>query len=200
MDNIQNNQEKSKTLMYILVAFFVVFIVGGIFLVFSNKKTVKIAPQESESSTSVIPSPTATAALPSVGYMKLVAGNTNKKGDKISLEIMANSGNKNIVGYDVVFFYDPLAFDFVSADSFLSDYKVYSYKKGNYLTLTAIKSLSSSASPLNSKIVTLFFNSKKAGKYNFALKSSSGVEKTDMVTDKTEVLSPELNEINIEIK
>lgn len=200
MDNIQNNQEKSKTLMYILVAFFVVFIVGGIFLLFSNKKTIKIAPQESESSsTSVAPSPTA-AALPSVGYMKLVAGNTNKKGDKISLEIMANSGNKNIVGYDVVFFYDPLAFDFVSADSFLSDYKVYSYKKGNYLTLTAIKSLSSSASPLNSKIVTLFFNSKKAGKYNFALKSSSGVEKTDMVTDKTEVLSPELNEVTIEVK
>lgn len=184
----------NKIFTYLLAIFFAVFIGTGIFLVFSNKKT------DNKISTEKIITPT---TAPAEGLMKLTFNDklktSYKTGEKISINIEADSGEKNIVGYDVVFFYDPLAFEFVSANSSISDYKIYSYKKGNYLILTAVKNLSSASSSLNSKIATLVFDAKKSGKYNFSLKAMYGSEKTDMVTDKTEVLSPVLNELIAEV-
>ena len=182
----------------LLTAFLVVFFGIGAVLLLSNKKTdntkESMTPTINEKKM-ITPKMTLTE-----GAMELVTDKGSyKMGDKISMSINIDSGDKNIVGYDAVLFYDPLAFEFISASSALSDYKVYSYKKENYLTLTAVKNLSSAASPLKSKAVTLVFDSKKSGKYNFSLKTSAGSEKTDLVTDKTEVFSPELNEITINI-
>lgn len=183
---------------YLLVAFLAIFVGSGIFMLFSNKKTVNVTSKVVTKAEDIItPKITMTE-----GFMKLTLDQLKtsyKKGEKVSINIEADSGEKNIVGYDVVFFYDPLAFEFVSVNSSISDYKIYSYKKGNYLTLTAVKNLSSALSPLNSKIATLVFDSKKSGKYSFFLKAIYDSEKTDMVTDKTEILSPELNRVTIDI-
>lgn len=189
----------NKTLTYLLIAFLAVFVVSGAFMFFSNKKTEStisnelISPAVSEEITQPKTEPTE-------GLMKLVLDKGSYiKGEKVSINLEADSGDKSVVGYDVILSYDPMAFEFVSATSSLADYKLYSYKKENYLTLTAVKNLSSASSPLKSRIATLVFSPIKSGEYNFSLEASINTEKTNMVTDKTEVLSPELNGVMIKI-
>lgn len=187
----------NKTLTYLLIAFLVVFVVTGVFMFFSNKKTESIVSNESISP-AVSEETTQTKTEPTEGLMKLVLDKGSyMKGEKVSINLEADSGDKSVVGYDVVLSYDPMAFEFVNATSSLVDYKLYSYKKENYLTLTAVKNLSSASSPLKSRIATLVFNPIKSGEYSFSLEASINSEKTNMVTDKTEVLSPELNEVMI---
>ena len=189
----------NKIITYLLIAFLTVFIVTGVFMLFSNKKTDNtllnelISPTISEETTQPMTEPTE-------GFMKLTLDKGSyMKGEKVSINLEADSGDKSVVGYDVILSYDPLAFEFVSATSSLSDYKLYSYKKENYLTLTAVKNLSSASSPLKSRIATLVLSPIKSGEYSFSLEPSINSEKTNMVTDETEVLSPELNEVIIKV-
>lgn len=190
----------NKIFTYLLIAFLLVFVGTGAFMFFSNRQTNNTLTKEQ-----VSPTLSEEKAAPpkfemTEGEMKLVSEKQSyTKGEKVTVNIEADSGDKSVVGYDTIFIYDPLAFEFVSANSSISDYKVYSYKKESYLTLTAVKNLSSAPSPLKSRIATLVFTATKSGKYNFSLKSSMGSEKTDMVTEKTEVLSPALNSITVQI-
>jgi len=166
-------------------------------MLFSNKnKDTKVSDEPI--SPAVIEETSTPKTEPTEGSIKLtLEKGSYVKGEKVSINLEADSGDKSVVGYDIVLSYDPMAFEFVSATSSLSDYKLYSYKKENHLTLTAVKNLSSASSPLKSKIATLVFNPIKLGEYNFTLESSINSEKTNMVTDKTEILSPELNGVMI---
>lgn len=188
----------NKILTYLLIAFLAVFVVSGAFMFFSNKKTNSTVSNEM-----ISPAVTEETTQPeksTEGFMKLtLEKGSYAKEEKVSINLEADSGDKSVVGYDVILSYDPMAFEFVSAASSLTDYKLYSYKKEGYLTLTAVKNLSSASSPLKSRIATLIFNPIKSGEYGFSLKASMNSEKTNMVTDKTEVLSPELNEVMIKI-
>ena len=189
----------NKILTYLLIAFLAVFVVSGAFMFFSNKKTDSTVSNESISP-AVSEETTQPKIEPTEGSMKLILDKGSyTKGEKVSINLEADSGDKSVVGYDVILSYDPLAFEFVSASSSLADYKLYSYKKENYLTLTAVKNLSSASSPLKSRIATLVFSPIKSGEYNFSLEASINSEKTNMVTDKTEVLSPELDGVTIKI-
>ena len=104
-------------------------------------------------------------------------------------------------GYDLVLAYDPMAFEFVGATSSLVDFKIYSYKRDGYLSFLATKTLQNQASSVfaQTKIADLVFKPIKSGRFNFSLKSVMSNDKTDLVTDKTEVISPKLNELEIEV-
>lgn len=200
--------EKNRIFIYLLVIFFAVFVGTGLFLSVNNNK---VASKQSANQTStevatikqvdmVIPT-----TAPTQGSLTLLPTSKDSRfqlKDNVTFNLNASSSGKNIVGYDVVLYYDPLSFDLVSADSTIPDFKVYSYKRGNYLTLTAVKSLQNNSQSVFDKtnIATLVFKPKKAGKYNFSLRQSSeGNEKTDIITDKTEVLNPTLMDTSVEV-
>ena len=125
-----------------------------------------------------------------------------KVGDMVEISLLADSGGKNIVGYDVVIYYDPLAFNFLRGLSKLSDYNIFTYKKGRYFTITGLKNLQSAPSPMTkaNKLAALTFEATKAGKFEFELKQSNEKDKTDLITDKTEVLVPTLNQVMVDVK
>lgn len=187
----------NKTLSYIFAGLLVLLISTGLFVTrFNNQK-------KENSAATTVATTVAPTMRPTEGYLRIVSNDIKKifnRGEKISLDLEASSMDKNIVGYDIILSYDPLAFDFVSVDTAISDYKIYSYKRDGYITLTAMKNLSSTPSPLKGKIASLVFKSLKQGIFKFSLKPSIGLEKTNFVTDKTEVLNPELNEIDVTIK
>lgn len=227
---MENEMEKNKIFKYLLVVFFAVFIGTGIFLLMSNKtknpkekiSSVRIDDTQNtnngidfpEESTAVIPtsaSPITTNTIttvtttPSSTNMTLetnLSGGQMKIGDMVELSLFADSNGKNIVGYDVVMYYDSLAFDFKRGLSSLADYNIFTYKKGHYFTITGLKTLQSSPSPMtkNNKLATLTFEATKPGTFEFALKSSNNADKTDLITDKTEVLVPELNKVVISVQ
>lgn len=224
---MENDQEKNKIFKYLLVVFFAVFIGTGIFLLLSNRSkssTEKISsvrvdfPEEPTAviptSTSVIPSQasvtvnnsTSVTSVPVSGTSMTLetnlSGGNMKVGDMVELSLFADSNGKNIVGYDVVIYYDSLAFDFKKGLSSLSDYNIFTYKKGHYFTITGLKTLQSAPSPMTktNKLATLTFEATKLGSFEFELKSSNNADKTDLITDKTEVLVPELNKVVISVK
>ena len=190
-------ETKSKTIfVYLLVVFFAVFVGTGIFLKTSRTSTIK---QEIPTS---IPTPTSMTTNQGSLSLKLANGTTVTKNSEMQIDLIADSKESNISGYDLALSYDPLAFDFVKVTSNLADFKVYTYKKNNYLSLLGTKSLSSQASSVftQTKIISLFFKPVKSGSYVFSLKPLVEESKTDLVTDKTEILNPVLNELKIDVE
>lgn len=202
-NNMENNSEKNKIFKYLLVVFFAAFVGTGIFLIMSNKTKI---PKEKISTARVdFPEEIPTVATTNSVSMALetnLPGNQMKVGDTIELNLFADSNGKNIVGYDVVMYYDSLAFDFLKGITMLPDYNIFTYKKGHYFTITGLKKLQSAPSSMTkvNKLATLTFEATKAGKFEFSLKSSNEKDKTDLVTDKTEILVPELNKVMIDVK
>jgi len=185
-------EEKNKIIpVYLLVIFMAVFIGTGVFLILNNKKL----PSGKEAAS--------TAVKQTQGSLNLeLSGNETLSVNKeFAIDVVADSNKKNIVGYDLVLYYDTSSFEFVNATSNITDFKIYSYSKGNYLSFLATKTLQGQASSVftQTKIASIIFKPKKAGKFNFALKPLLGGDKTDLVTDKTEVLNPGLNELKVEV-
>lgn len=191
--------EKSKTIfVYLLVIFFAVFIGTSIFLISNSKKPQ--SEKEKIATTATIPT-----VIPTQGSFDLKLSGNEKisllAGKELNIDLIADSNEKNIVGYDVVLSYDLSSFDFVKATSNLPNFKIYSYKKDSYLSLLATKNLQSQTSAVftRTKIANLSFKPLKSGRYSFSLKPLMGRDKTDLVTDKTEVLNPKLNKLEIEV-
>ena len=191
--------EKSKTIfVYLLVIFLAVFIGTSIFLISNSKKP--LAEKEKIATTVTIPT-----VKPTQGSFDLKLFENEKisllTGKELNIDLIADSNEKNIAGYDLVLSYDPSAFNFVKATSDLADFKIYSYKRDSYLSLLATRSPQSQTSAVftQTKIASLVFKPLKAGKYSFSLKPLIGQDKTDLVTDKTEVFNPKLNELEIEV-
>jgi len=220
MNNMEGNtdsmQNKNKIFIYLLVVFFAVFIGTGLFLLLSGKSkapsekinTVKIDenvdtnsdfPVEDQNQGLVIPT-----VIPTSGSLTLVTNlpdNQMNVGDMVELKLVADSNGKNIVGYDVVMYYDSLAFDFDKALSMLPDYNIFTYKKGHFFTVTGLKNLKSAPSPMTKTTVATFtFTATKAGKFEFSLRASNDKDKTDLITDNTEVLVPSLNQVTVDVK
>lgn len=228
MENVQSN----NIYKYLLVAFFAVFIGTGLFLLVSDRSktsgekisTARVDFPEEDTADIPAEEPTTannttdtvtpddaditvsdTDAATADSSMTLetdLPGGQMKVGDMFELSLFADSNGKNIVGYDVVIFYDSLAFDFLRGLSSLSDYNIFTYKKGHYFTITGLKTLQSAPSPMTkaNKIATLTFQSTKTGKFEFSLKPSNDKDKTDLITDKTEVLIPALDQLTVDVK
>ena len=201
---MENTENKNKIFKYLFVAFFALFIGTGLFLIMSNKTKI---PKEKISTARVDFPEENTAVIPATDNVSMtleadLPGNQMKVGDMIELNLFADSNGKNIVGYDVVMYYDSLAFDFLKGITKLPDYNIFTYKKGHYFTITGLKKLQSAPSPMTkaNKLATLTFKATKAGKVEFSLKQSNEKDKTDLVTDKTEVLVPTLNKMTVEVK
>lgn len=188
--------EKIKTIfVYLLAIFLAVFVGTGIFLVLNNNNS---ASKKGETTMTSIPT-----SVPTQGSLslKLAGGATVTKDSEVQIDLFADSNEKNIVGYDLVLSYDPSSFDFVKATSNLADFKIYTYKKDGYLSFLATRSLQSQTSSIftQTKIASLVFKPIKAGKFTFSLKPLMGKDKTDLVTDKTEVINPKLNDLEVKV-
>jgi hypothetical protein len=197
---MENNQPTNKIFIYLSVVFLAFFVGTGIFLVLNNKKSPAEKEVITTSSTIKQEKMIIPTVKPTQGSLNLTQENKeiSLSGDKeIIIDLMADSNKKNIVGYDLVLSYDPLAFNFIKATTDLTDFKIYSYRRDNYLSFLATKSPQSQTTSVftQTKIASLVFRPMKAGKYSFSLKPLMGKDKTDLVTDKTEVLNPVLNNI-----
>lgn len=190
--------KNNRVSLYIILAlaFFVIFAATGVALFFTGTKKVETPP-----SVAVTVTPTVAWTR---GYLSLqTAGNVTRfpAGQPVNLTVVADSGGENIVGWDLLVAYDPAAFEFIRADSILTDFKIYSFQGRDYVSLTSIKSLQSNTPAVFKKTVvaSLVFQPKKKGRFTLTLKDSLGKEKTNFVNTVTKRISPQLNQITIEI-
>lgn len=121
--------------------------------------------------------------------------------DYLKLDILADTNQIDVVGYDLIIKFDTESFEVIQVDSVLSDFSLFKMKGGNKLTITGTKKLDATGTNLltNKKIVTLTLKPQKTGKFNFQLLSDFGKEKTQLVDTGSNVYYPKLNNIEIEI-
>ncbi len=199
-----NITEGKKIYFYLLIIFFAIFVGSGLFLALANKdgtgnqQAVATSTAGSGQQDIILATPAPKQGLFSI----LPSSNTTSVGDQVTFNIKADSNNKNIVGYDLLVFYDPLSFNFINATSDLPNFKIYNYAKANYISLTAIKNPQDKTAStfFNTDVLNLTFKAVKVGQSTFSLKSKAGSETTDMTTDKSEVLNPALNNVTISVK
>lgn len=199
MENYFNNH---KTFIYLLVIFFALFI-GTTIFIFMNSSPNKVEKKE-ETNITEKRAETITSIVATEGTMTLETAKTDisSTDQEISIDVVVDSSGKNIAGYDLALNYDPIAFDFVSATSNLPDFKIYSYNRGDHISLLGTKTLQTQLSTVFSKtnIISLVFKPNKKGSFSFSLKSEIGKDKTDLVTDKTEILNPALSQMTVNVK
>lgn len=202
MENQENN--KNKLFIYLLVVFFAIFVGSSIFLLINNKPKEKNQQQKTINTTTVNEENSMIEETkPTSGSLKLKADFSEVKiGEDVDIDILADSAGENISAYDVLLTYDPLAFEFIKAVSLDDNFQVYSYKKENRLTLTVVKTNKDPISSIfkENPVVKLIFKPKKVGQYSFEIISSYNQETTKFVNDKTEVINPEINKIDLIIK
>lgn len=201
---MENQENKNKLFIYLLVVFFAIFVGSGIFLLINNKPKEKNQEQEAISTTTVNEeNMTIEETKLTRGFLKLKTDFSEVKvGEDVDIDISADSDGENITAYDILLTYNPLVFDFVKAVSLDDNFQVYSYKKDDRLTLTVIKT-SQDLTPSIFKedpVIRLTFKPKKVGQYSFEIISSYDQEITKFVNDKTEVINPEVNKIDLIVK
>lgn len=199
---MENNSKKNNIFIYLLVVFLAIFFGTGIFLVISSSKAKTVDKADMTTSTIKEEKMIIPTSKPTEGSLLLSKEfGSAKINNNFIVTVSANSGQKNIVGYDLILYYDPSSTEFIKAESLLPDFQIYSYKRGNYIVITAVKGLQSQNLSVfsESKILSFTFMGKKIGKNSLSLRSSLGNEKTNLVTDKTEVLIPKINDLQIEI-
>lgn len=124
------------------------------------------------------------------------------KEELVEVEILADSSDKEIVGYDLVISYNPEKLKFIKGESLLDSFKIYSFVEKNYVNLTGIKELNNNF-PIkfkNSSLVKLIFTSKVKGETEIALVKKIDKKETFFVDEKTEKIYPKLSTLKIIIK
>src|SRR3989338_2826919 len=132
-------ENNNKIYTYLLIIFFAAFVGSGIFLLTSNKKTTgneqAVSTSTIQQKNVIFPTPIATK-----GFINLENNSdVNQVNNPVDLNLMVDSNGENVTAFDTVISYDPISFDFVKADSINPDFKIYSYKRNNRLTLTVVK-------------------------------------------------------------
>lgn len=190
--------EKGRSPVKAIVA--LVLLVGlGAFLYFSSQQNKTSAPIRPNRVTSTVPSVT---PRPVIGAMMISSsgGVRFSKSSPVTVQVQASSQGRQIVGYDVVVTYDKTAFDFVKAVSLMDNFKVYSYDRPTYVSLSAIKSLQDNKPDTwnNQALSELTFQPKKTGTYTFSL-SPVGKEASKLVDEKTQAIYPSTGQLQLEV-
>lgn len=196
MENNKNN----KFFTYLLVVFLAAFVGSGIFLTVNNKKINSNAGQ-SAATTEIQENKITPILMSTRGFISLKNNSAvNKIESPLEISLEIDSDSENVTAFDSIIKYDPINFDFVKADSLDQDFKVYSYKKEGRLSLTVVKTGQGSTSIFkDNSVVKLVFQPKTKGEFVFSVIPSFEKETTKFVNEKTEVLYPKTNQLNITI-
>lgn len=188
------NQNNNNVFKFILIVVFLVLVVFGVLLIFKNSRTNK-----EKAVTTGVASPT---SYPLRGVINIVEDVSEIKiKNQINLKLMANSDGENVTAFDTIVSYEPEKVEFVKASTINPDFKVYAYNKDKKLTLTVAKTnLGNKPSIFKGEdMVILIFKPKMKGTSTFKILPMVGAETTKFVNEKTEIIYPNVNEININV-
>lgn len=140
-----------------------------------------------------------TSQTPTTGWMTLATSMHNAKytvGEDIELTVHADSSNKPVTGYDMLFLYDPASISVVRVNSVDPTFDIFTFNNPNYVSITGTKklSISSQAAFMNTPIVTITVRAKKAGTTPLVIAPQIGPEKTKMVDNAAQLLFPQLDQ------
>lgn len=193
--------QSKKIYIILLIIFLAVFAGTGLILFLTNSQKSEQGAASTGEQQVILPT-----AVVKQGLMQLRAtgkGDTLRfpRNQNITIQMTIDTNNENIVGWDGLIDYDFNAFNFISATSNIKDFKIYSFKRENHISLTSIKSLESKTPSIfkGELVATVVFQPKQTGVFSIGLKPEIGKEKTDMINTVTKRIYPQLNSLRLEI-
>lgn len=209
MDPQINNTQRNKLFRYIMLLVFVVLAFLLFFLYQTRKTTdeqknfISITPPAGE--TFDISPVVQTPVSQKMGSFSFKSASEFNSGDldkALDLDIIANSDQKSIVGYDVVIKFEEGAVEIASAKSLLPDFDVFPVKKSDHYIITGTKKLEANDPTIfdNAPILRLTVVPKKTGLLKLTVVETIGLEKSQMVNEESKILTPQVGEITLEIK
>ncbi len=200
---MENSQSNNKIFVYLLTGFFIIFIVSGLFLLRSSRSSINNQGETATTNTLQQEKMIIPTSFPTKGFLSLTTATGEATlNSNVEFEIIADSEGENISAFDVILRFDPLAFDFIKATSLDPVFQIYPYKKDNRLSLTAVKTSQGFTPSIfaDKPVIKITFKAKKVGEFPFAILSSFDKESTKFVNEKTEVINPEVNDINLVVQ
>ena len=192
MPNLNN-----KKLRVVLLSIFIIF---AVLLVVFNMRTrqEKKRPALTHSAVTI---PTPIVLAEGSILIQQVSSESAVNSNAKQVQIVANSNQKSVVAYDVVIKYDRGAVEILSAVSLLPDFTVYPLGKSDHFVVTGAKKLDSTESIIfaNTPILQLNIVPKKSGPITLNVVSTLGKEKSQLVDNKSNILSPEVGELKFQI-
>ena len=128
---------------------------------------------------------------------------TAKRGEPYEFFVNGSSGEKQIVGFDIILKYDPNAFTFTAAKSMIADFQIFTSKRDTYVIVTGAKKPESTVPTIlndDDKLVSFTVTPKQTGEFSFEVVESTEIEKSQMVDEKTTVLYPSVATMSVEVK
>ncbi|OGK46612.1 hypothetical protein A2963_02680 [Candidatus Roizmanbacteria bacterium RIFCSPLOWO2_01_FULL_40_13] len=146
-----------------------------------------------------------TPVILQIGSLTLQKSDKNQSAEQnkaLNIDVLANSGEKSIVGYDLVFTFTEDEFEVLTATSLLEDFSLYRIKEKDYFIVTGAKKLDTIASAIfdNTPVLRLTLKPKKKGELTLGLANNLNKERTQMVDEDTQVLFPQVSELKIDVK
>ncbi|MBI4226046.1 hypothetical protein HY612_02935, partial [Candidatus Roizmanbacteria bacterium] len=198
MDTLSNNSQSNSVFRFVLLLVVIVF-AFLLFFLYQTKKKPGVQPPIS----TIVSPPTPVVTTAGSFSLQSVTRDMTAALDKaLDLDIVASSDQKSIVGYDVVVKFEEGAVEILSATSLLPDFVVYLTQKSDHYIVTGAKKPESSEPTVydNTSILRLTVMPKKTGPLTISLADKLGIEKSQMVDEKTQILKPEVGAITIEVK
>jgi hypothetical protein len=153
---------------------------------------------------SVAPSPVPTLIPYPVKGLFLLKEKTGSSrvtlGGQFTIDLVATSSTDTVAGYDAILSYDKTAFDRQSVQNTSNSFRIFTYERGDHLSISATKNLQVTE-PIrfaNSPILSFTFTAKKKGTYVFSLKPV-GNESSKLVNESAQVTYPEVTDFRLEI-
>jgi len=194
---VTNNKQDHYRLLIIIV----ILIFAGllIFLILSRAKSQKTGFNSQETKVTITSTP---ALQVTGGVLSLVSTKQSYiMNENISVDVLANSQNFDIVGYDVLINYDSQALELIQAESLINEFQIFKINDPGKLTVTGTKNLVANTSNIwtDRKIIQLTFKPKKTGKFYINITNQIGKEKTQFVDSYSKVFIPQVGKIPVEI-
>jgi len=210
---IEEKPHKKHMMRIVFITVLILALAGGGFLVLSQdrftaqlKNTVSPAPAQNVEQAStqateyeMLASEIQDRTLPWI-ELKAEGAETARVGQEIMISVQGFTGQRDVTGYDVLFGIDPAQFEVVSITSELPDFKVQSFNRDTYHSVTGIKDLQSKDKTLLSgnSILKLIIKPLKAGQGVVSIMSTKGMEKTQFVDSEVEVMEPQVGSVIIQ--
>lgn len=187
-----------KKLIFVVSFVLLILVVG--FMILARKKS-NLALKGGVNTEVGLPSPTMSPLLGDL-ILKTSDGLLRKAQDELLvIDVVGNSENKDIVGYDILLTYPKSDFDVVALESTEPSYRIFKKDMADGVIVTGTKLLSENAPNLWSSQSLVRFTLKPKNKGNFVVSilGARGQDKTKLIDSSSKVFYPTLSKVTVEI-
>lgn len=197
MEEQTNSIKKAVLVIIAIVIIIVIFVV----IQKSVKKTnpLTVIPTSSPISN---PSPAKNIINSGSFNLKIADGAVKKEsGKEFTVDVLADSNGKDVVGYDIILQFDSTRLDFIKSESKINDFTIYKNNDTGKISFTGVKKIASNSTNILSgkSLVTLTFKAKAQGHASISIIKERQKEVTQFIDGQTQIYYPKVNSINLEI-